>query len=102
MATCKALAVVGTPRPLVYLTPMLKLKLALVNQVSRALRDRGSRVMWCDLDGDGPPRLCVVREGGPLLLVRVGRFRLDLREEPSIQECTAYLLGCQIEWRRQL
>ncbi|OBY58209.1 hypothetical protein [Pseudomonas sp. AU12215] len=102
MSNFRALAVMPFQRPLVYLTPCLKLKLALVNQVSRALRERGARVMWCDLDGDGPPRLRVIREGGPLLLVRIGRFRLDLLEEPTIQECTAYLLGCLIEWRREL
>ncbi|MCY1291387.1 hypothetical protein D9M71_406570 [compost metagenome] len=86
-------------RPLLHLTPALRMRLALVNQITRVLREHGARVVWSHLAGERP-RLIVERAGGPLFLERVGRFRLALREEPTVMECHAHLLGCEVFWRR--
>ncbi|MCY1409853.1 hypothetical protein D3C76_961500 [compost metagenome] len=95
----QALMVGPAQRPLACLTEALRVRLALVNQVTRVLREHGSRVVWTDL-GIERPRLVVERAGGPLFLERVGRFRLALREEPTVMECHAHLLGCEVFWRR--
>jgi hypothetical protein len=87
------------PRPLTTLTPALRLRLALVNQVTRVLREHGAKVVWWDARGDWP-RLIIERAGGPLFLAQVGRCQLTLREEPSVLGCHGYLLGCEVVWRR--
>lgn len=89
----------SSPRPLMTLTPALRLRLALVNQVTRVLREHGAKVVWWDARGERP-RLVIERAGGPLFLHHEEHFRLVLREEPSVLECRGHLLGCEVFWRR--